>query len=98
MGSWSGMTYIHKTADVLSSNLAARCSSFRFHSGDKANIVPLNSNNYMTNNRSPPFTLIELIVVLAYLTNMMTFTYPAYVGMAERAQAANDTSNRPPVG
>src|SRR6266699_1919620 len=52
-GSSSGMTYIHETTNVLSSNLATRCSSFRFHSGVKANIVPFNSNNYMTNNRSP---------------------------------------------
>src|SRR5437016_12301487 len=44
IGSWSGMIYIHKMTNVLSSNLAERRSSFRFHSGVKANIVPLKFN------------------------------------------------------
>jgi hypothetical protein len=35
------MTYIHKTANVLSSNLALS-ARFRFHSASKANIVALN--------------------------------------------------------
>ena len=42
-GSWSGMTYIHKTADVLSSNLATH-APFCFHCGVKANIVALTFN------------------------------------------------------
>jgi prepilin-type processing-associated H-X9-DG protein/prepilin-type N-terminal cleavage/methylation domain-containing protein len=87
------MTYIHKTANVLSSNLAMRCSSFRFHSGYKANIVPLNCSNYMANNRSPAFTIIELIVVLGVIAVMMSFSYPAYVRMSERAKATKDMSN-----
>src|SRR6266481_8222320 len=43
IGSWSGMTYIHKTTNVLSSNLALH-APFRFHSGVKANIVSLKFN------------------------------------------------------
>jgi prepilin-type N-terminal cleavage/methylation domain-containing protein len=92
------MTYIHKTADVLSSNLQARCSSFRFHSGVKANIVPLNFNNYMTNNRSPAFTLIEMIVVLAVIAIMMALVYPAYTTISQRAKATKDLSNLRQIG
>ncbi len=33
LGSWSGMTYIHKMVVALSSNLAARCSLFAFSPG-----------------------------------------------------------------
>src|SRR5882724_2419799 len=93
VGSWSGMTYIHERANVLSSNLAPRCYSFRFHSGVKANIVPLNSNNYMTKNRSPAFTIIEMIIVLAVIAVMMSFVYPMYTGATERAKATKDMSN-----
>jgi hypothetical protein len=39
VGSWSGMTYIHKMADALSSNLAAQYSFFRFHCLANTNIV-----------------------------------------------------------
>jgi prepilin-type N-terminal cleavage/methylation domain-containing protein len=92
------MTYIHKTADVLSSNLAARCFSFHFHSGVKANIVPLNFNNYMTNNRSPAFTLIEMIVVLAVIAIMMALVYPAYTSISQRAKATKDLSNLRQIG
>jgi len=92
------MTYIHERANVLSSNLAPRCYSFRFHSGVKANIVPLNSNNYMTNNRSPAFTIIEMIIVLAVIAVMMSFVYPMYTGATERAKAAKDLSNLRQIG
>jgi len=92
------MTYIHKRANVLSSNLAARRSSFRFHSGVKANIVPLNSNNYMTNNRSPAFTIIEMIIVLAVIAIMMSFVYPMYTGATERAKVTKDLSNLHQIG
>jgi prepilin-type N-terminal cleavage/methylation domain-containing protein/prepilin-type processing-associated H-X9-DG protein len=92
------MTYIHKRANVLSSNLAVQCSSFRFHSGLKANIVPLNFNNYMTNNRSPAFTLIEMIVVLAIIAIMMGLVYPAYTTISNRAKATKDLSNLRQIG
>ena len=51
---------------------------------------------------SPPFdrafTLIELIVVLGVVAIMMSFVYPAYVGMSERAKATKDMSNLRQIG
>ncbi len=97
-GSSSGMTYIHETTNVLSSNLATRCSSFRFHSGVKANIVPLNSNNYMTNNRSPAFTLMEVIVVIAIIAILAAILVPSLNSALERAKATKDMSNLRQIG
>ncbi len=97
-GSSSGMTYIHETTNVLSSNLATRCSSFRFHSGVKANIVPLNSNNYMTNNRSPAFTLMEVIVVIAIIAILAAILVPSLNSALERAKATKDMSNLRQLG
>jgi len=53
----------------------------------------LTSIDYMKNNRSPAFTLIELLIVLAVLGIMMSMTYPVYVRLSERAKAAKDMSN-----
>ena len=39
IGSWSGMTYIHKMAVGLSRNLAPRCFFFRFPFRPKRNIM-----------------------------------------------------------
>jgi prepilin-type N-terminal cleavage/methylation domain-containing protein len=97
-GSSSGMTYIHESTNVLSSNLATRCSSFRFHSGVKANIVQLNSNNYMTNNRSPAFTLIEVIIVIAIIAILAAILVPALNSALERAKATKDMSNLRQIG
>src|SRR6266404_1425699 len=86
------MTYIHKRANVLSSNLALH-APFRFHSGAKRISWRLNSIHYMTNNRSPAFTLIEMIVVLAIIGIMMSMVYPAYTTISQRAKAIKDMSN-----
>src|SRR5439155_14918072 len=43
-GSWSGMTYIHKTADVLSSNPCGAMLLFSLPLWGKANIVALEFN------------------------------------------------------
>jgi prepilin-type N-terminal cleavage/methylation domain-containing protein/prepilin-type processing-associated H-X9-DG protein len=44
------------------------------------------------------FTLIELIVVLAVIAIMMSFTYPVYLGISQRAKAAKDMSNLRQIG
>jgi len=47
----------------------------------------------MTNNRSPAFTLVEMIVVLAIIAIMMSITYPVYTSISQRAKATKDMSN-----
>ena len=58
----------------------------------------LNSIHYMTNNRSPAFTLIEMIVVLAVIAIMMSLVYPAYTSISQRAKATKDMSNLRQIG
>jgi len=47
----------------------------------------------MTNNRSPAFTIIEMIVVLGVIAIMMSITYPVYTSISQRAKATKDLSN-----
>src|SRR6266404_7568180 len=58
----------------------------------------LTSTDYMTNNRSPAFTIIEMIIVLAVIAVMMSFVYPMYTGATERAKAAKDLNNLRQIG
>ena len=44
------------------------------------------------------FTLIELLVVLACLGIMMSFLYPAFIGMTQRALGAKDMNNMRQIG
>jgi len=44
------------------------------------------------------FTLIELIVVLAVITILMSMVYPMYTSMSERAKATKDLSNLRQIG
>jgi prepilin-type N-terminal cleavage/methylation domain-containing protein len=44
------------------------------------------------------FTLIELLVVLACLGIMMSFLYPAFFGMTQRAFGAKDMNNMRQIG
>jgi prepilin-type N-terminal cleavage/methylation domain-containing protein/prepilin-type processing-associated H-X9-DG protein len=53
----------------------------------------LTATDDMTNNRSPAFTLIEMIVVLAVIAIMMAMVYPAYTSISEHAKATKDMSN-----
>jgi prepilin-type N-terminal cleavage/methylation domain-containing protein len=52
----------------------------------------------MTNNRSPAFTIIEMIVVLAVIAIMMALVYPAYTTISQRAKATKDLSNLRQIG
>lgn len=53
----------------------------------------LNSIHYMTNNRSPAFTFVEMIVVMAVIAILMSLTYPVYIRMSQNAKATKDMSN-----
>src|SRR5262245_10582514 len=44
------------------------------------------------------FTLIELLVVLACLGILMSFLYPAFIGMTQRALGAKDMNNMRQIG
>jgi prepilin-type N-terminal cleavage/methylation domain-containing protein/prepilin-type processing-associated H-X9-DG protein len=52
----------------------------------------------MTNNRSPAFTIIEMIVVLGIIAIMMSITYPVYTSISNRAKATKDMSNLRQIG
>ena len=52
----------------------------------------------MTNNRSPAFTIIEMIVVLAVIAIMMALVHPAYTTISQRAKATKDMSNLRQIG
>jgi prepilin-type N-terminal cleavage/methylation domain-containing protein len=52
----------------------------------------------MTNNRSPAFTLIEMIVVLAVIAIMASITYPVYTTISDHAKATKDMSNLRQIG
>ena len=58
----------------------------------------LTSTDYMTNNRSPAFTIVEMIVVLAIIAIMMALVYPAYTTISLRAKATKDLSNLRQIG
>src|SRR6266704_421519 len=54
----------------------------------------------MTKNRSftRAFTFIELIIVLAVIAVMMSFVYPVYTTISQRAKATKDMSNLRQIG
>jgi prepilin-type N-terminal cleavage/methylation domain-containing protein len=52
----------------------------------------------MNNNRSPAFTIIEMIVVLGVIAIMMALVYPAYTSISNRAKAIKDLSNLRQIG
>src|SRR6266446_9524327 len=97
VGSSSGMTYIHKIAVGLSSNLAARCF-FCFHSLANTNIVASKLKNLMVRYSPRGFTLIELLVVVAIIAIIMALAFPAFTRAIERAKATKDMSNLRQIG
>jgi prepilin-type N-terminal cleavage/methylation domain-containing protein/prepilin-type processing-associated H-X9-DG protein len=52
----------------------------------------------MTNNRSPAFTLIESLVVIAMIGIMTAIAVPVYDGVVERAHATKDLINLRQLG
>src|SRR6266478_3088306 len=58
----------------------------------------LNSIDYMINNRSPAFTFVEMIVVMAVIGILMSLTYPVYIRMSQNAKATKDMSNLRQIG
>ncbi len=66
----------------------------------QAHIMSPNRKTPMTSNShfQRAFTLIEMIVVLGVIAIMMSFVYPGYVAMSERAKATKDMSNLRQIG
>jgi prepilin-type N-terminal cleavage/methylation domain-containing protein/prepilin-type processing-associated H-X9-DG protein len=109
IGSWSGMTYIHKIAVALSSNSAtgrfvrrrtcgAMLPFFCFHSLADANIVTPRLKNLMVRNSPRAFTLIELLVVVAIIIIIVALAVPAFTRALESAKATKDMSNLRQIG
>jgi prepilin-type N-terminal cleavage/methylation domain-containing protein/prepilin-type processing-associated H-X9-DG protein len=97
IGSWSGMSYIHKTANLLSSNLAfAALFRFRF----RPNLIWCRFQRIpqMKNKYSHAFTLIELLVVIATVVILAALAIPVFNGVLDRAKATKDMSNLRQIG
>ena len=99
IGSWSGMIYIHKMKNALSSNLAFSSLFYlslppqgQYHISDK--VMPESS--------PPPveraFTLIELLVVVATITILAALAVPVFNSTIESAKATKDMSNLRQLG
>src|SRR5438093_4834514 len=92
------MTYIHKIAVALSSNLAPRYSFFAF------TLCQLQYRGVSVDNlmrtRIPPraFTLIEFLIVAAIITILAALAVPALTAVLERAKATKDLSNLRQIG
>jgi prepilin-type N-terminal cleavage/methylation domain-containing protein/prepilin-type processing-associated H-X9-DG protein len=96
IGSWSGMIYIHRMQNALSSILAwSTC--FWLSLPVQAPYHALQATKSMIKSSPPPvgraFTLIELLVVIAIITFLAALAVPAFTKVFERAKAINDLSN-----
>ncbi len=101
IGSWSGMIYIHRMQNVLSSILAF-CGSFSLSLPDQGQYHALQAINPMIKSSPPPleraFTLIELLIVIATITILATLAVPVFNSVFESAKATKDTSNLRQIG
>ena len=101
IGSWSGMIYIHKMENALSSNLAfSPLFCLSLPAGGQYHALQAIKSMIKS---SPPrseraFTLWEMMVVLAVIAIMMSMTYPVYYNMSQRAKATQDLNDLRQIG
>src|SRR5437016_2347242 len=97
LGSSSGMIYIHKIENPLSSNLAAGCF-FLLSIFGRSQYRGARLKRPMAKHRFRAFTLLEMIVVLGVIAIMMSLTYPVYITISQRARATQDLNGLRQVG
>ena len=101
VGSWSGMIYIHRMQNGLSSNLDFG-GSFSLSLPAQTQYDALLTKKTMTKSSPPPvergFTLIELLVVIAGIFIIAGMAVPAMQRAFERAKVLKDLSNLRQIG
>src|SRR5262249_34606872 len=101
VGSWSGMIYIHRMQNGLSSNLDF-LSSFSLSLPAQAQYHALVTPKSMAKSSPLPvergFTLIELLVVMAGIFILAGIAVPAFHRAFERAKVLKDLNNLRQIG
>lgn len=101
VGSWSGMIYIHRMQNGLSSNLDFG-GSFSLSLPAQTQYDALLTKKTMTKSSPPPveraFTLIEFLVVVLAIGILAALAVPALNGAYERAKVTKDLSNLRQIG
>jgi prepilin-type N-terminal cleavage/methylation domain-containing protein/prepilin-type processing-associated H-X9-DG protein len=101
VGSWSGMIYIHRMQNGLSSNLDFG-GSFSLSLPAQTQYDGLLTKKTMTKSSPPPaeraFTLIEFLVVVLAIGILAALAVPALNSAYERAKVTKDLSNLRQIG
>jgi prepilin-type N-terminal cleavage/methylation domain-containing protein len=101
VGSWSGMIYIHRMQNGLSSNLDFG-GSFSLSLPAQTQYDALLTKKTMTKSSPPPaergFTLIEFLVVVLAIGILAALAVPALNSAYERAKVTKDLSNLRQIG